>query len=270
MKKNLIGMMAILLACATVMVSCKDKTGGSRPVKGTLEQKIGEDSVPQTVSSLLKEIEKTHGDERFELIMENEKCKVSVWGLMKCNDQQSSEGYGVTIFRRGIETDLEIRHGRMPKAFYDMTTASLWFAGGVMEGTGVDVEKLYLIQFDDSGKGKIMACIDPYDMQQELCKRISYSIEGQQITLYADNKPLTTVTNNTHDMGDFYEDPIWIGEQIQYLLSKKPTVLFEPGINFNTGKVLIYDDMPMIAATVDLTPEGFKVTDFRIVQENKE
>ena len=102
-------------------------------------------------------------------------------------------------------------------------------------------------------------------MQQELCKRVAYSIEGKNITFYADGKPLTTVTSTTKDMGEFYDDPIWIGEQFNYLVGKKLTLCFTPGLSFVTGKVLIYDDMPTFAATVDLNQDGFKVSDIRLV-----
>ena len=106
-------------------------------------------------------------------------------------------------------------------------------------------------------------------MQQELCKRVAYSIEGKDITLYADGKPLTTVTSKTEDMGEFYDDPIWIGEQFTYLPgSRKLTLCFTPGVTFVTGKVLIYDDMPTLAATVDLDEKGFKVSDIRLVGSN--
>jgi hypothetical protein len=137
-----------------------------------------------------------------------------------------------------------------------------------MEGTGTLVERPYLIQFDENNHAAIKASIDPYDMQQELCKRITYSIDGQNITLYADEKPIATVTNQTKDMGEFYDDPIWIGEQIEYQVGKKLTVCFVPGISFVTGKVLIYDDMPTIAADVELTADGFNLSDFRVLQEN--
>lgn len=265
MKKELISLIAILLACVAV-TGCKNMTTGQKHVKGTLEEQLGQDRAPRAVSKLLDAIEKTPGDERFEAILDDKKSGVSVWGLMKCSDEQSSEGYGVTIVKDGVETDLKISHGKMPNAYYDEKHGRLWFSGGVMEGTGTQVERPYLIRFDKNNKACIVATIDPYDMQQELCKRMTYSIEGKDITFYADGKPLTTVTSNTEDMGEFYDDPVWIGEQISYLTSSKLTVIFVPGISFVTGKVLIYDDMPTFAANVDLNHKGvFKVSDIRLV-----
>ena len=263
MKKNLISMLAILLAISTV-TGCKGKGSGPQPVKGTLEQKLESDSFPKAVHTALMIIEKTPGDERFECILDEKGDNLSVWGLMKCNDSISCEGYGITVVKDGVETDFhKIRHGNQPKAYYDKP--QLWFVGTPMEGTGVHTEQPYLMLFDKDKHAHIVATIDPYDMQQELCKRIAYSIEGKNITFYADGKPLTTVTSTTQDMGEFYDDPIWIGEQFNYLVGKKLTLCFTPGLSFVTGKVLIYDDMPTFAATVDLNQDGFKVSDIRLV-----
>ena len=93
MKKILISLMAILLAFGAVS-GCKNKVSGSQPVKGTLEKQLGTDSMPKAVSIVLKVAEKTTGDERFECIMEDKENGIGVWGLMKCNDTISSEGYG--------------------------------------------------------------------------------------------------------------------------------------------------------------------------------
>lgn len=264
MKKNLIGMLAILLALGAT--GCKNKASGPQPVKGTLEEKFDADSLPKAVSIALMITENTPGNERFERIMEDNDNGVSVWGLMKCNDTISSEGYGITVVRDGVETDFKkIRHGNQPKAYYDKP--KLWFVGTAMEGTGVHIDQPYLMLFDKDKHAHIVATIDPYDMQQELCKRMTYSVEGKNITFYADGKPLTTVTSKTEDMGEFFDDPVWIGEQITYLLGNKLTVIFEPGLSFVTGKVLIYDDMPTFAAAVDLQQDGFKVSDIRLVEE---
>ncbi len=267
MKKNLISMLAILLAFTTV-TGCKGKATGPQSVKGTLEEHFSADSIHKAVSAVLNVTEKTPGDERFESIMEDKDHGITVWGLMKLNEEKSSEGYGITVIRDGVETDFaDIRHGNNPKAYF--SNARLWFVGTAMEGTGVHTEQPYLMLFDKDRNAHIIATIDPYDMQQELCKRVAYSIEGKNITLYADGKPLTTVTSKTEDMGEFYDDPIWIGEQFTYLPgSRKLTLCFTPGVTFVTGKVLIYDDMPTLAATVELDEKGFKVSDIRLVGSN--
>ena len=68
-------------------------------------------------------------------------------------------------------------------------------------------------------------------------------------------------------MVPLFEQPVWIGEQIRYELDGGLTVLVTPGLSFQTGKVLLYDDSPTLAATVALTPEGFTLSGFRIYPE---
>ena len=264
MKKNLISLIAILLALGSV-TGCTNS--GPKPVKGTLEQKFDADNLPKGVSVAMMKTEKTPGDERFERIMEDKDNGISVWGLMKCNDSISSQGYGITVVNDGVETDFkEIRHGNQPKARY--IKPRLWFVGTAMEGTGVHTEQPYLMLFDKDKHAHVVATIDPYDMQQELCKRITYSVEGKNVTLYADGKSLTTVTSTTGDMGEFFDDPVWIGEQFTYyIVGNKLAIIFTPGLCFNTGKVLIYDDMPNIAAIVELNEDGFKVSDICLVDK---
>ena len=59
-------------------------------------------------------------------------------------------------------------------------------------------------------------------------------------------------------MGGFdSEQPVWIGEQIQYDLSgTTPQLLVTPGIKYTTGLVLTYDDMPTLSASITLTDDG--------------
>ena len=266
MKRILIGLIVIvMLCCATT--GC-NKHVKAKPVKGTMEALVGPDSVPETVAATLQEAMQGPLDERFEVIMEDKKNNVSVWGLVKCSDTESSQGYGVIVVKDNHKTPLNIRHGNMPKAYYNKASGDLWFTGAVVEGTGVHVERPYLMKFDENGKAEVVASIDPYEMQQELLKRISYSIDGQEITIYANKKPLATVKNTVKDRGDFFDDPVWIGEQLTYHhVGKRRSVHFIPGLCFTVGKVLIYDDMPTIAANVELTPEGFSLKDFRIVRK---
>ena len=44
------------------------------------------------------------------------------------------------------------------------------------------------------------------------------------------------------------------------------TVHVTPGVNFVVGKVLHYDDMPTISATVTMTESGPKLSDFKVDQ----
>lgn len=264
MKKILICLTSSILVLG-LFTGCKDKSAAAKPVKGTIEEAFGADSIPQFVKDSFN---KTSGtNDGFEVILDDKENNVSVLGLMTCTDGQSAQGYGVKVMKGNQETMLEIRHGNEPKAYYDASNGNLWFTGAVMEGTGTLVERPYLIYFDENGKANIVTSIDPYDMQQELCKRLSYSIEGQDITILVDGKPLYTVTNHVEDMGDFFDDAIWIGEQIEYVVDKDLTVNVMPGINFVTGKVLNYDDMLPITAKVNLNPDGtFTLSDFNYIK----
>lgn len=267
MKKFLIGVIAIsAVYCAST--GCKGKQAEVKPVNGTMEELVGPDSVPESVSTILHDVEQNALDERFEAILEDKDNNVSVWGLMKCSDDESSQGYGVVVMNDKRKTSFAIRHGNMPKAYFDKTNGNLWFSGAVSEGTGILVERPYLMRFDEEGKAQVVASIDPYEMQQALIDRLTYSVDGQDITLYINKKPVTTVKSTVQDMGDLFDDAIWIGEQLYYTVGKKLTVHFTPGVSYTVGKVLIYDDMPTIAATVDLTPEGFSLKDFRLVKED--
>ena len=59
---------------------------------------------------------------------------------------------------------------------------------------------------------------------------------------------------------------MWIGEQLTYDVSGENIyVHVVPGVNFVTGKVLHYDDMPTISALVTLTDGGgFTLSDVKI------
>ena len=134
----------------------------------------------------------------------------------------------------------------------------LWLSCSAMEGTGVAVERLYQIRFDEEDKAYIALSIDPYDLQQQLCQRLGYSIEGEQVTFYDGGREIARATNTVTDMGGFdNEQPLWIGEQIKYDLSgDAPRLLFTPGIKFTTGLVLTYDDMPTLAAPLTISGDG--------------
>ena len=96
-------------------------------------------------------------------------------------------------------------------------------------------------------------------MQEAWCKALTYSIDGQDITFYANGKPLTTVTNHMEDMGGFMDDAIYVGEQISYSIEDSLTVHVTPGLNFAVGKVLHYDDMPTFSATFQLDQNTQKI-----------
>ncbi len=253
---------AVVMLCGT-MTGCKgDKA--QRPVNGTMEEAVAPSEAPQAVVDLMK---KVNIDECYETLMEDKTTGVSVWSLLNCGDTVSCEGYGMVVAKGDVKTALpQLRHGRMPRARYDASTGDLWILGSDMEGTGVNVERPYLLRFDENGYANIVNSIDPYEMQQALCKVLTYSIDGEDITFYAEGKPLTTVTNTVKDMGGFMDDAIYIGEQISYGIEGPLTVHITPGLNFVTGKVLHYDDMPTISATVTMEESGPKLSDFKVEQ----
>ena len=127
-----------------------------------------------------------------------------------------------------------------------------------MEGTGVHVEWLYQIRFQENGKAYIKTVVNPYNMQQELLKRMGYTIDGESVTLYDQDNVLKTVTNTISDMGEFDQDkPICIGEQLYYDVNgDKPRVVFVPGLKFATSPMPYYDDMPDLSAPFAIDDNG--------------
>ena len=253
-------MIAAVVALCGMMTGCKGNA--QRPVNGTMEEAVAPGDAPQAVVDLMKHV---NIDDRYETLMEDKTTGVSVWSLLKCSDEVSSEGYGIVVGKGDVQTALpQLRHGRMPRARYDAATGELWILGSDMEGTGVNVERPYLLHFDDNGYASIVNSIDPYEMQQALCKALTYSIDGQEITFYAEGKELIKATNTIEDMGGFMDDAIYIGEQFSYGIEGPITVHVTPGVNFVVGKVLHYDDMPTISATVTMTESGPKLSDFKV------
>lgn len=250
---------AVVVLCGT-MAGCKGNA--QRPVNGTMEEAVATGEAPQAVVDLMKHV---NIDDCYETLMEDKTTGVSVWSLLKCTDTISSEGYGIVVAKGDVKTALpQMRHGRMPRARYDAATGDLWILGSDMEGTGVNVERPYLLRFDENGYASIANSIDPYEMQQALCKALTYSIDGQEITFYAEGKELTKATNTMEDMGGFMDDAIYIGEQISYGIEGPITVHVTPGVNFVVGKVLHYEDMPTISATVTMTESGPTLSDFKV------
>ena len=253
-------MVAAVIALCGMMTGCKGNA--QRPVNGTMEEAVAPGDAPQAVADLMKQV---NIDDRYETLMEDKTNGVSVWSLLKCSDTISSEGYGIVVGKGDVKTALHnLRHGRMPRARYDAATGDLWILGSDMEGTGVNVERPYLLRFGDDGYASIVNSIDPDEMQQALCKALTYSIDGQEITFYAEGKELAKATNKMEDMGGFMDDAIYVGEQISYGIEGPITVHVTPGVNFVVGKVLHYDDMPTISATVTLDESGPKLSDFKV------
>ena len=257
--KHLFLSLAILL----VTVSCKNTD--IRSVSGVLDEKMQVASAPECVRQAMQN---PVIDNRFEMILNDEQNHVAVWSLIHCSDEISAEGYGVVV-KNGPTTTVfpDVLHGKNPTAFYD-TNENLWLAAAVMEGTGTHVEQLHLLRFDSNGKATIANTIDPYDLQKAFIQHIGYSIDGKNITFYADNQPIHTATSTVDDMGGFYDEPVWIGEQIFYVLGDTLRALVTPGVSFNVGKVLLYDDMPTVSADVILFDTAVAIQNIRVEKDD--
>lgn len=142
-----------------------------------------------------------------------------------------------------------------------------WTTANVMHGTGVHVEQLCRVGYKGDS-AYVAASVDPYDVQQAFCQRLGYTIDGEQITLYLDDAPITTVTNTVTDMGGFDNVAVWVGEQIRYDLGgKQPRVCITPGVKFVVGLILHYDDMPTFTAAVNLSEGEVELSDIKIERE---
>ncbi len=262
--RNLIAICVLLTVIAAVSVSCKGKKAEMKPIKGVLEEPVKEGAASEMVNATL---DRHVLDSNFENLLLDTLNKVAVWSLVRCDSVTSSDGFGIVVAKESRATILaNIRHGNNPTARYDVANGCLWLTGIPMEGTGVHVERLYQIKFPENGPATIAATIDPYEMQQALCNQLKYSIKGEKITLYCGDQEPVTVTNTVKDMGDFYDDALWFGEQLSYDISGENVyVRATPGVSFVTGKVLHYDDMPTISAKVTLNADGsFTLSDAKI------
>lgn len=253
MKRNIL-IAAIVFGCG-IVASCTGKRAEVRPVMCTIEEALAESPASQAVWDVMVSLEV---DDRYEQMYSEEEAGLTVWSLLRCSEEASSEGMGVMVIKDGKATAFpDIRHGNQPSARYDAASQTLWLACGDMEGTGVYVERLYQLRFAEDGTASIVQSTDPYDMQQALHQRLGYSIDGQNVSFYDNGKLLCSVTDTVSDMGGFDEDPIWIGEQLRYDVSGDAIrVLCLPGLKYVTGLVLNYDAMPTIAATLTFSPDG--------------
>lgn len=262
-----LGIALVLVFTGLFFTSCKSKKAEMKPVKGVLEEPVKDGAASEMVNATL---DRHVLDGNFENILNDTVAKVSVWSLVRCDSTTSSDGFGLVVVKEGRATIFpDIRHGNTPEARYDAANDCLWLTGVSMEGTGVHVERLFQIKFREEGPAAISAIIDPYAMQQKLCDELKYSVKGEEITLYSGDKELVTVTNTVKDMGGFYDDAVWLGEQIHYNINgggENLFVLAQPGVSFVTGKVLQYDDMPAVSAKVTLNADGsFSLSNLSII-----
>lgn len=272
MKKTTL--ITLLVIAGLSLTSCNQKY--TKPLNGVLDF-VFKSEVPEKVNKINEEF---GFDEKYEILLDEKQDGVGVYSITGFTDGTSSEGYGIVIRKDDVWSAFpEICHGKNPLARYDKKRNCLWLTGGVMEGTGVFVEKLYHIKFKNDGKAYIAGVIDPYIMQEELCKKFSYYIKNDKITFYADEKKserhltnpqrwfdkisssgvreLCVRENKMKDMGGFDKDAIWIGEQLFYDISgDDPYVYFIPGVKFVTGLVLHYEEMPTLTARITIDMDG--------------
>lgn len=258
MKKELFVAFISILMIAVSLTSCNRKY--PKPMNGVLDF-VFKSEVPEKVNEIAEEF---GFDEKYEILLDEKQDGVEVYSITGFTDGTSSEGYGIMIRKDGVWSAFpEICHGKNPLARYDKKSNSLWLTGGVMEGTGVFVEKLYHIKFNEDGKAYIAEDIDPYLMQKALCEKFGYSIKDESIIFYAGERELCVRENKEKDMGGFDKDAIWIGEQLFYDISGDDIyVYFVPGVKFVTGLVLHYENMPTLMARITIDKDGhFTVSD---------
>lgn len=268
MNKRIAAFFIMALACVTVILSCDNKKNIT-PVNGVLDETVVS-KAPETVKNTLKRI---IIDDRFENILNDEKNGISVWCLMRCDDNNSSEGYGVVVRKGNLLTAFpDIRHGNNPKARYDSSSKRLFLTGGAVEGTGILAEQLHIIGFDETGKATILTKINPYDIQKALCGKLGHTVNDSLVTFYDGTKKICAVVDTTTDMGGLDSTPVWIGEQIAYDISgRQPRVLVIPSLKHVTGLVLDYSMMPTIEAEISIG-DGNKIaiSDLKVFKDRFE
>lgn len=239
---------AILGLCGLLM-NCNRSLQEKRFVEGTLEGPLVTDSMPDHVARVIAEGTRYHQY----TILDDSAADVSVWVLQEVDNGIPTEGYGITVMRGLASTTFpEIYHGKNPRAHYVEGSDCLWLFTGQMEGTGTMVECARRICLRDNDSAYVESIVEPYNIQCDLCQRLNYQIDGDRITFYDNDRELCTATNTVTDMGGLDEEqPIWIGEQIQFDYTEgNLLVCVTPGVKFTTGLVLTYDDMPTFVAQV--------------------
>ena len=263
-RKNFISLAIAFLAIGLMTAGCKTASVDKKQMAGTMEEPVPSDTMPDNVQQAMAKAMKFHSHE----LMNDTVNEVYVTSIDEM-DETSTEGYGIQVTKGAMSTTFpNIRNTREPQATYNAKTGDLWLTSSAMEGTGVRVEWLHQIRFGENELAYVKTEVNPYGVQQELLQRLSYTIEGETITLYDGDKLLATVTNTVKDMGVFDdEQPLWIGEQLYYDVSgDEPKVVFTPGVKFTTGLVLTYDDMPELSAPITIDENGmFTIHEITVV-----
>lgn len=263
-RKSFISLAIAFLAIGLMTAGCKTASVDKKQMAGTMEEPVPSDTMPDNVQQAMAKAMKFHSHE----LMNDTVNEVYVTSIDEM-DETSTEGYGIQVTKGAMSTTFpNIRNTREPQATYNAKTGDLWLTSSAMEGTGVRVEWLHQVRFGENELAYVKTEVNPYSVQQELLQRLSYTIEGETITLYDGDKLLATVTNTVKDMGGFDdEQPLWIGEQLYYDVSgDEPKIVFTPGVKFTTGLVLTYDDMPELSAPITIDENGmFTIHEIAVV-----
>lgn len=265
-RRTFISLAIVICAMGMIMAGCKAAGADKKALAGTMEEPVPSDTMPGNVQQAYAKAIRHHGHELL-----NDTVNAILVTSIDEVDQTPTEGYGMGVTKAAVSTTFpDIRNTREPQASYNAKTGDLWLTSSAIEGTGVRVEWLYQIRFGDNDSAFVKTVVNPYSVQQELLQRLAYAIEGEVISLYDGNKLLATVTNSVKDMGGFDdEQPLWIGEQLYYDVSSgEPKIIFLPGVNFTTGLVLTYDDMPELSAPITIDENG-KITIHEIAVADK-
>jgi hypothetical protein len=252
-RKTYISFAVAILAIAMMTAGCRNARVEKKQLAVTMETPVPSDVMPDRVQQAMTKAMKYHSHDLF-----NDTANEILVSSIDEVDETSTEGYGINVTKGAISTTFpNIHNTRQPQAGYNAATGDLWLTSSAMEGSGVRVEWLHLIRFGDNDLAYVKTEVNPYGVQQELLQRLSYSIKGETISLYDGDKLLATVTNSLKEMGDFDEQPLWIGEQLYYDVSSgDPKVIFIPGVKYASAPVLFYDDMPELSVPITIDENG--------------
>jgi len=247
--------LSMVFTAVVCFSGCKSAGAEWPLVAGVLDGPLPADTAPAHVLAAIQGAERFHEHD----ILSDTLSNVAVFSLDEV-DTTSTEGYGMVVMRGAISTTFpHIRNVRQPLARYDSKAQTLWLTSSAMEGTGVAVERLYAIRFHDNDSAYIAHTpAQPYDLQQQLCKRLGYAVNGARMTFYDGSDSIVTVTDTLTDMGPLdKEHPLWIGEQMVYDLSgDTPSLLVTPGVKYAAGGALAYDCMPTLSAPLTFGADG--------------
>ena len=236
-------------------MGCKSGKDAVRPVGGLLDTALGADQAPETVRM-------DKGNIVWETLLDDPQNGLCVRSARCVQDSLSTEGFGVRVTYGTRCTDFpDLRHGRMPEACFLKDKGELIFIGSSMEGTGVQVERPYRIRFDADSTARIVADIDPFDMQETFRKHLGYKVSGKEMALYCDGDLLIAVPIPDKQLSD---SSVQIGEQICYDCSDGLQVQVTPGILTPDSPVPDYEYLPTVTADVTWTETGFSISAFRL------